>query len=60
LRRHWPTLIDVLSPYGVEFQLRGSNVLDPAELARAYVVLKVYGERAHFKRSLSAALPAIE
>jgi hypothetical protein len=59
-RRHWPTLIDVLSPYGVEFQLRGSNVLDPAELARAYVVLEVYGERAHFKRSLSAALPAIE
>jgi hypothetical protein len=59
-RRHWPTLIDVLSPYGVEFQLRGSNVLHPAELARAYLVLKVYGERAHFKRSLSAALSAIE
>jgi len=59
-RRYWPTLIDVLSPYGVEFQLRGSNVLDPAELARAYFVLKVYGERAHFKRSLSAALAPFE
>jgi len=50
----------VLSPYGVEFQLRGSSVLDPAELARAYFVLKVYGERAHFKRSLSAALAPFE
>jgi hypothetical protein len=56
-RRYWPTLIDVLSPYGVEFRLRGSDALDPAELARAYLVLKVYGERAHFKRSLTAALP---
>ncbi len=59
-RRHWPTLIDVLSPYGMEFQLRGSNAMDPAELARAYLVLKVYGERAHFKRSLSAPLPRLE
>ena len=59
-RRHWPTLIDVLSPYGVEFQLRGSNSLNSAELAHGYLVLKVYGERAHFKRSLTAALPPLE
>jgi hypothetical protein len=59
-RRHWPTLIDVLSPYGVVLPLRGSDAMDPAELARAHLVLEVYGERAHFTRSLTAALPAAQ
>jgi hypothetical protein len=56
-RRHWPTVIDVLSPYGAEFELRGASAIDPAELARDSLVLEVYGERAHFTRSLTTALP---
>jgi hypothetical protein len=57
-RRHWPALIDILNYFGVELPLRdrygiAHYAIDPAELGTSYVLLKIYGERDHFKRALT-------
>jgi hypothetical protein len=57
-RRHWPTLIDVESVYGLELPLRGADSPDPSDMADWYITLDLYGERAHFQRTLRAALPS--
>jgi hypothetical protein len=59
-RRHWPPLIDVFNFFGLELRLRdpygiAHYAIDPAELGTAYVLLKIYGEREHFKRTLTLA-----
>jgi hypothetical protein len=48
--RHWPTLIDVLSPYGVELPAATSE-----ELRTSHVVLRIYRELDHFERTLVVA-----
>jgi hypothetical protein len=57
-RRHWPTLIDVESVYGLELPLRGADSPDPSDMAEWYVTLDLYEERAHFQRTLWATLAA--
>ena len=59
-RRHWPGLIDVLSFYGVDLPVRDpQGVVDypvgAPELETSYVLLKIYGELDHFKRTLAVA-----
>jgi hypothetical protein len=57
-RRHWPTLIDVESPYGLELPLRDAAASDMGEMTDSYVLLRIYAERDHFQRTLLAPLPA--
>ncbi len=59
-RRHWPVLINVLSFYGVDLPVRDpQSVIDypvgASELESSYVLLKIYGELDHFKRTLTVA-----
>jgi hypothetical protein len=59
-RRHWPPLIDVFNVFGVELPLRdpygvAHYAVDSSELGTSYVLLKIYVERDHFKRTLSIA-----
>lgn len=59
-RRHWPGLIDVLSFFGLEMPLRdpyglAHYAVGESELRTSYVLLKIYGERDHFERTLSIA-----
>jgi hypothetical protein len=59
-RRHWPPLIDVFNFFGLELPLRdpygvAGYAIDPSELGTCYVLLKIYRERDHFKRTLSVA-----
>ncbi len=48
-RRHWPALIDVLNFYGIELPLQDTDGTP------SYVLLKIYGELDHFKRTLTVA-----
>jgi hypothetical protein len=55
-RRHWPTLYSALDVYGVDLPLRdrdGNDHYDASDLASAYVLLRIYGERDHFKRTVT-------
>jgi hypothetical protein len=59
-RRHWPALIDIRNFFGLELPLRdpygiAHYAIDPSELGTSYVLLKIYGERDHFKRTLTVA-----
>jgi hypothetical protein len=59
-RRHWPPFIDVFNFFGLELPLRdpygvAHYAIDPSELGTSYVLLKIYGERDHFKRTLTVA-----
>jgi hypothetical protein len=59
-RRHWPGLIDILNFFGLDLPLRDPYgithyAIDPSELGTSYVLLKIYGERDHFKRTLTIA-----
>jgi hypothetical protein len=59
-RRHWPALIDLLNFYGLELPVRdpygiAQYPVDASELGNSYVLLKIYGERDHFKRTLTVA-----
>jgi hypothetical protein len=57
-RRHYPPLIDVLYFYEVDLPLRdpygiAHYAVGASELGGAYVLLKIYGEFDHFKRTLA-------
>jgi len=57
-RRHWPTLSNALNVYAVDLPLHDRYgdthyAIDASELGSAYVLLKLYGERDHFKRTLT-------
>jgi hypothetical protein len=59
-RRHWPPLIDVFSFFGLELHLRdpygvAHYPVNSSELGTSYILLKIYAERDHFKRTLSVA-----
>jgi hypothetical protein len=59
-RRHWPPLIDVFNFFGLELPLRdpygvAHYAIDASELGTSYVLLKIYGERDHFTRTLTVA-----
>ena len=59
-RRHWPALIDVLNFYGIELPVRDryglvDYPLVASDLGTAYVLLKIYREVDHFKRTLAVA-----
>ena len=59
-RRHWPPLIDVFNFFGMELPLRdpyglAHYAIDPSELGTSYVLLKIYEERDHFRRTLTVA-----
>lgn len=59
-RRHWPPLIDVFNFFGLELPLRdpygvAQYAVGPSELGTSYVLLKIYGEGDHFKRTLTIA-----
>jgi hypothetical protein len=59
-RRHWPALIDIFNFFGLELPLRdpygtAHYAIDPAELGTSYILLKIYGERDHFERTLTIA-----
>jgi len=60
-RRHFPAFMDVLGFYGIDMPLRDRNgvvnyAIDATTLGTAYVLLKIYGECDHFKRTV--AVPA--
>jgi hypothetical protein len=58
-RRHWPTLIDVLTPYGVELSAPESGGRpDRAVLEAARVRFTIYRELDHFERGMQLALRA--
>ena len=58
-RRHWPTLIDVLTPYGVELSAPESGGrADRAALEAARVRFTIYRELDHFERRIALALRA--
>jgi hypothetical protein len=58
-RRYWPALIDVLNFFGVELPVKerhdAHDTIDESELGNSYVLLKIYREIDHFKRSLDIA-----
>lgn len=59
-RRHWPALIDVLNFYGIDVPVRDRYgvihyELDASDLGTAVMLLKIYGERDHFQRTLAVA-----
>lgn len=59
-RRHWPPLIDVLNFYAVDLPLRdpygvAHYAIGASELGGSYVLLKIYGEFDHFRRTLAVA-----
>jgi hypothetical protein len=59
-RRFVPEFLNVLGFYGADLPLRDRYgmvhyALDESELANAYVLLKIYREGAHFKRSLDVS-----
>lgn len=59
-RRHWPSLIDVLTFYAVDLPVRDAHdaihlTIDASELGSSYVLLKIYREVDHFKRRLAVA-----
>jgi hypothetical protein len=59
-RPYWPTFTDVLGFYGVDLPLRdrygiAQYTVDTSKLGTSYILLKLYGERDHFKRSLAVA-----
>jgi hypothetical protein len=60
-RRHLPAFMDVLGFYGIDMPLRDRNgvvdyEIDASTLSASYVLLRIYAESAHFKRTL--AVPA--
>jgi hypothetical protein len=59
-RRHLPPLMEVMGMYGADLPLRDKNGnsiydLSPADLRAAVVVVRVYGELAHFRRSVTSS-----
>lgn len=56
-RRHWPALVDVLNFYGIDLPVRDpyATAPDGPKLETSYVLLKIYGELDHFKRTLTVA-----
>ena len=59
-RRHLPPIMDVMGLYGVDLPLRdkGGNPLydlNPADQRAAVVIVRVYGELDHFRRSLTSS-----
>jgi hypothetical protein len=56
-RRHWPALIDVLNYSGIDLPVRDpyATAPDAPKLETSYVLLKIYGELDHFKRTLTVA-----
>lgn len=59
-RRHLPPFMEVMGLYGVDLPLRdknGNSIYDlgPDDRRAAVVILRVYGELDHFRRSLSSS-----
>ncbi len=59
-RRHWPALIDLLGYYGADLPLQARAGAAPypvgaSDLVGAYLLLRIYGESAHFERTLTLA-----
>jgi hypothetical protein len=56
-RHHWPALIDVLNYSGIDLPVRDPYAAAPdgPKLETSHVLLKIYGELAHFKRTLTVA-----
>jgi hypothetical protein len=59
-RRHVPPFMEVMGVYGVDLPLRdknGNSIYDlgPADLHAALVIVRVYGELDHFRRSLTGS-----
>jgi hypothetical protein len=59
-RRHLPPFMEVMGFYGLELPLRDKNgnsiyEIGPTERRTAFVILRVYGELAHFQRILTSA-----
>lgn len=57
-RRYMPAFMNALSQYGIDMPLRDRNGLinytvDPSQLGTAYIVFKIYGERSHFRRTVT-------
>ena len=64
-RRHMPAFMDVLGFYGIDLPLRDRNgvvkyEIDGSELARSYVLLKIYLEADHFRRTLAITASGLE
>jgi hypothetical protein len=64
-RRHWPTLVNALNVYNVDLPLHdrngdGRQAIGASELDTAYVLLRLYGERDHFERTLAVQAPRAE
>jgi hypothetical protein len=58
-RRHAPAFMNALSQYGIDIPLRDRNglinyTIDPSQLGTSYIVFKIYGERSHFQRTVTA------
>jgi hypothetical protein len=59
-RRHVPEFLNVLGFYGADLPLRdrygiAHYAVDESELASSYVLLKIYRESEHFKRTLAVS-----
>jgi hypothetical protein len=56
-RRHWPALVDVLNFSEIDLPVRDPYATAPygPKLETSYVLLKIYGELDHFKRTLTVA-----
>jgi hypothetical protein len=59
-RRHMPAFMSTLSSYGIDMPLRDRNgviayAVDPADLDSSYVVFRIYGERSHFRRTVTVS-----
>jgi hypothetical protein len=62
-RRHVPAFMNLLSVYGIDMPLRDRNgvvnyEIDASTLSASHVLLKIYGEIDHFKRTV--AVPATQ
>jgi hypothetical protein len=59
-RPYLPPLTNILNFFGADLPVRdpyglAHYAIDPSELASSYILVKIYGERDHFKRTLSVS-----
>jgi hypothetical protein len=59
-RPYLPPVINILNFFGIDLPVRDPYGLahypvDPAELASSYILVKIYAERDHFKRTLAVS-----
>jgi hypothetical protein len=59
-RPYLPPLTNIVNFFGIDLPVRdpyglAHYAVDPSELASSYIVVKIYGERDHFKRTLAVS-----